>query len=218
MERALRALPEIAARGGMASGSFAPWRPLHAEALVATGDLPGARAALRAWPRTGSPLWFRLARHQLQARIALAAGDPPGAETALRAGIALADRHPAEVADECPVELAELRVLLGSLPHVVDGTAHLDAARPVFGALAATPWLRRIEAASAGPGAAGVPEERDLTPRERQVAGLVARGMTSREVAGVLWVTPKAVDFHLGNVYAKLGLTSRRQLRGRSFS
>jgi DNA-binding CsgD family transcriptional regulator len=41
--------------------------------------------------------------------------------------------------------------------------------------------------------------------------------MTSREVATSLWVTPKAVDFHLGNVYAKLAITSRRQLRGRTF-
>ncbi len=218
MERALRTLPETAARGGMASAPFAPWRPLHAEALVATGDVAGARRALRSWPRSGSPLWFRLARQQLQARIALATGDAPGAETALRAGIALLDRHPEEIADECPVELAELRVLLGSMPHVTDGPQQLAAARPVFVGLAATPWLDRIEAAAAGPRTGDAREDRGLTARERQVAGLVAQGMTSREAAEVLWVTPKAVDYHLGNVYAKLGLTSRRQLRGRSFS
>jgi DNA-binding CsgD family transcriptional regulator len=218
MERALRALPEIAARGGMASGPFAPWRPLHAEALVTTGDLSGARGALRSWPRTGSPLWFRLARHQLQARIALASGDSAGAETALRAGVALADRHGAEIADECPVELAELRVLLGSLPHVNDGPAQLAAARPIFAALVATPWLERIQEAAAAPDPDAAHGRRDLTRRERQVAGLVAQGMTSREAAEVLWVTPKAVEYHLSNVYAKLGLTSRRQLRGRSFT
>ncbi|MCD2192002.1 AAA family ATPase [Actinomycetospora endophytica] len=218
MERALRTLPEIAARGGMASAPFAPWRPLHAEALVATGDVAGARGALRSWPRAGSPLWFRLARHQLQARIALATGDAPTAETALRAGIALAERHGEEVADECPVELAELRVLLGSLPHVTDGPEQLAAARPVFLALAATPWLERIRAATAHAVSDDAPGDRTLTPRERQVAGLVALGMTSREAAEALWVTPKAVDYHLGNVYTKLGLTSRRQLRGRSFS
>lgn len=218
MERALRALPEIAARGGMASAPFAPWRPLHAEALVATGDVTGARRALRSWARAGCPLWFRLARHGIQARIALATGDAPAGETALRAGIALAGRHREEVADECPVELAELRVLLGSLPHVADGPEQLAAARPVFAALAATPWLNRIDAATASPGSEAGRREDGLTPRERQVAGLVAQGMTSREAAEVLWVTPKAVDYHLGNVYAKLGLTSRRQLRGRSFS
>nr|WP_281376486.1 helix-turn-helix transcriptional regulator [Actinomycetospora corticicola] len=200
----------------MSSAPFAPWRPLHAEALVATGDLVGARRAVRSWPRAGAPLWFRLARHQVQARIALGGGDPVGAAAALRSGIALADAHGAEADDVCPVELAELRALLAGLPDVHDADEQNAVARLVFERLAATPWLDSLRAGDPAPshddGARG------LTPRERQVAGLVARGMTSREAAEVLWVTPKAVDYHLGNVYAKLGLTSRRQLRGRSFS
>ncbi len=56
-----------------------------------------------------------------------------------------------------------------------------------------------------------------LTPREREVVRLVAQGMTSREVAAALYVTPKAISYHLGNVFAKLGVTSRRQLWGRTF-
>ena len=56
-----------------------------------------------------------------------------------------------------------------------------------------------------------------LTPREREVVRLVAQGMTSREVAAALYVTPKAISYHLGNVFAKLGVTSRRQLWGRRF-
>jgi DNA-binding CsgD family transcriptional regulator len=56
-----------------------------------------------------------------------------------------------------------------------------------------------------------------LTPREREVVRLVAQGMTSREVAAALYVTPKAISYHLGNVFAKLGVTSRRQLWGRKF-
>jgi DNA-binding CsgD family transcriptional regulator len=67
-------------------------------------------------------------------------------------------------------------------------------------------------AASAEP-----PEHADLTPREREVIRLVAQGMTSREVAAALYVTPKAISYHLGNVFAKLGVTSRRQLWGRQF-
>ena len=85
-------------------------------------------------------------------------------------------------------------------------------------------------AAPAPPGAVGVPtlpetrpvdpaeeppEHADLTPREREVVRLVAQGMTSREVAAALYVTPKAISYHLGNVFAKLGVTSRRQLWGR---
>jgi DNA-binding CsgD family transcriptional regulator len=219
MARALRRLPAAAAAGGMSSGPFAPWRPLHAEALVATGDLAGARAALRSWPRAGAPLWFRLARHQVQARLALATGDTAAAEITLRAAVATADRHPDEVADECPVELAEVRVLLGGLPNVPDGPEQLRAAAAVFAEIAATPWLDRIRAASTPVVTDhGDTETPPLTPRERQVADLVARGLTSREAAEVLWVTPKAVDFHLGNVFAKLGISSRRQLRGRTFA
>ncbi|WP_181784030.1 helix-turn-helix domain-containing protein, partial [Pseudonocardia pini] len=57
------------------------------------------------------------------------------------------------------------------------------------------------------------PGVRDLTDREREVVALVGRGMTNREVAAELYVTDKAVEYHLGNVYAKLGIRSRRNLR-----
>jgi DNA-binding CsgD family transcriptional regulator len=40
----------------------------------------------------------------------------------------------------------------------------------------------------------------------------VASGLSNREVAEALFVTKKAVEFHLGNVYRKLGVTSRDQL------
>jgi DNA-binding CsgD family transcriptional regulator len=51
-----------------------------------------------------------------------------------------------------------------------------------------------------------------LTPSERRVAGLVASGLSNREAAEALFVTKKAVEFHLGNVYRKLGVRSRDQL------
>lgn len=51
-----------------------------------------------------------------------------------------------------------------------------------------------------------------LTPSERRVADLVATGLTNREVAGRLYVSVKAVEFHLSNVYTKLRIRSRREL------
>lgn len=51
-----------------------------------------------------------------------------------------------------------------------------------------------------------------LTPGERRVAEMAATGLTNREVAQRLFVTVKAVEFHLGNAYAKLGVRSRREL------
>ena len=50
----------------------------------------------------------------------------------------------------------------------------------------------------------------ELTDRERDVAVLVAQGLTNPEVAEQLYISRKAVEYHLGNTYAKLGITSRK--------
>jgi DNA-binding CsgD family transcriptional regulator len=51
-----------------------------------------------------------------------------------------------------------------------------------------------------------------LTPSELRIARLAAAGRTSREIAQELFVTTKTVDAHLGHVYAKLEINSRRAL------
>ena len=56
----------------------------------------------------------------------------------------------------------------------------------------------------------------ELTDRERDVVALVVRGMSNKEVAAELYVSAKAVEYHLGNVYAKFGIRSRRELRERT--
>jgi DNA-binding CsgD family transcriptional regulator len=52
-----------------------------------------------------------------------------------------------------------------------------------------------------------------LTAQERQIALLVADGATSKEAAEQLFLSPRTVHAHLRNIFKKLGLTSRRQLR-----
>jgi len=47
------------------------------------------------------------------------------------------------------------------------------------------------------------------------VARLVARGQSNREVAAELYVSVKAVEYHLGHVFDKIGIRSRRALPGR---
>jgi DNA-binding CsgD family transcriptional regulator len=57
-----------------------------------------------------------------------------------------------------------------------------------------------------------------LSPREEEVAQLVARGLTSREVARRLSVSVRTVDNQLASVYAKLGITRRSELRATLFT
>lgn len=56
-----------------------------------------------------------------------------------------------------------------------------------------------------------------LTRREREVAFWAGRGLTNREIAAELFVSVKTVEFHVANVFAKLGVVSRYQLRDRAY-
>ncbi|MDQ4049147.1 MAG: helix-turn-helix transcriptional regulator, partial [Actinomycetota bacterium] len=51
-----------------------------------------------------------------------------------------------------------------------------------------------------------------LTASERRVAEMAAEGLTNREIAQALFVTPKTIENHLSRVYTKLGVSSRRAL------
>jgi DNA-binding CsgD family transcriptional regulator len=53
-----------------------------------------------------------------------------------------------------------------------------------------------------------------LTPSERRVAAMAAGGLSNREIAEALFVTVKAVQWHLGHVYQKLGIAGRDELPG----
>jgi DNA-binding CsgD family transcriptional regulator len=98
-----------------------------------------------------------------------------------------------------------------------EANAELGTARQLAADVGAVPYVERIDVDLAGVGrvaaSAGADQLSSLTDRERDVVTLVVDGHTNRETANALYVSEKAVEWHLGNVFAKLGVTSRRQLK-----
>jgi DNA-binding CsgD family transcriptional regulator/tetratricopeptide (TPR) repeat protein len=105
-----------------------------------------------------------------------------------------------------------------------DAREQLVEALDVFERLGATPWAERtrVELRATGGAAAeaGTAEKaavaaaglEELTAHELQIARLVAYGMTNREVAAKLFLSPKTIEYHLSQIYRKLDLRSRTQL------
>ena len=92
----------------------------------------------------------------------------------------------------------------------------LEAARR-FRQLEAEPWCDRAEAelrACGGNGSShrGPAAASALTGQELAVAAAVARGASNREVADELFLSPRTVEYHLSNVYRKLGVHGRSAL------
>jgi DNA-binding CsgD family transcriptional regulator len=55
-------------------------------------------------------------------------------------------------------------------------------------------------------------DARRLTPQVLQIAVLLAEGRTTRQVAAALFLSPKTIEYHLRNLYRKLGIHSREEL------
>jgi DNA-binding CsgD family transcriptional regulator/tetratricopeptide (TPR) repeat protein len=81
----------------------------------------------------------------------------------------------------------------------------------LLAALGARPRRRRNGAAATPPGA---PKGSVLTPREREVAALVAEGLSNRQIGERLYVSERTAETHVQNILAKLGFTSRTQVAG----
>src|SRR5689334_4658365 len=98
----------------------------------------------------------------------------------------------------------------------VDARPHLRTALEICEDLGAARWAARAahELRASGETARrrDVTTATQLTAQERQVAALVRQGVSNRDAAAQLFLSPRTVDFHLRNVFSKLGLSSRAQL------
>src|SRR5204862_3013289 len=91
------------------------------------------------------------------------------------------------------------------------GRAAVGAARGLCEKIGATLWAERSRAELGRVGGRRASPD-ELTPSERRIAELVARGRTNREVAAELFVTVHTVEKALTRVYRKLGVRSRAEL------
>lgn len=95
-----------------------------------------------------------------------------------------------------------------------ESRSQLRRAGDAFATLGATPWVERVteELRASGATLRKDPSGRELTPGELRIAGLVAQGHSNKEVATLLHLSPKTVEFHLGRVYRKVGVGNRTAL------
>ena len=217
VEAALRPLSEPSGASIAERPNLAIWRYRLAEAWIGLGR---PAEALRLLDQAPAPPWGGTEPAdgvRLRALALRRAGDVDGAAATFAAGMASLNGAPTTLA--------------GALLALDHGRFLLDTGQP---AAAAAP-LRSARAALDRLGAAGFrtacdeslaecdvepAEDRPstaameaLTERERVVARLVADGATNREVAAQLYVSVKGIEYHLGNIFAKLAISSRRELR-----
>ncbi|QJY49796.1 ATP-binding protein [Pseudonocardia broussonetiae] len=208
-----------AASGRAAEPGVSSWPCMLADALVHLGRPDEAERVLGPFERRAEELGRGVAlaaASRVRGRLQAARGDAAGAERALRR----AAEH-ARSGTELDVALTDLAhgALLRRAGRRRAAADALGSARAVLARLGAGPALARCdeELAACGlhpvrgtdraPGA--------LTPRELRVARLAASGMSNPEVAAELIVSLNTVEFHLRNVYAKLGIRSRARLADR---
>lgn len=105
------------------------------------------------------------------------------------------------------------------LPGVPDprSATDSDAGTPANGPDAGVTGVGALGAGGPGLDRAGIDRAATdgLTGRERQVAGLVASGLSNREIAARLVISQRTVDAHVNHIFAKLGVSSRVQLTRR---
>jgi DNA-binding CsgD family transcriptional regulator len=133
-----------------------------------------------------------------------------------RAEDALAEALAAHERDPIPYDRARTLLVAGQIHRRRRrwraARESLEEARDTFDRLGASLWMGRCESEL---GRLGQRRSRDrdaLTPSEKRVAELAGRGLTNREVAAELFISPKTVEANLTRAYRKLEISSRAEL------
>ena len=190
-----------------------PWRSYLCAARLGAGDRDGAQQAateeLELSRRFGAPRALGISLRS----AGLAAGDKAGLEL-LEESAHVLRGSPARL------ELARSLVELGAAKR--RGGRPAAAREPLREGLELARGFRAVvlerQAHEELLASGAKPRRRDLTgldsltPSERRVAELAASGMTNREIAQTLFVTLKAVQWHLGHTYRKLNISDRKDL------
>jgi DNA-binding CsgD family transcriptional regulator len=205
-----------AALDGRSRRDAALWRPLLAEGLIGSGRAESAAAVLAPLRiGSGQVAYLQPALAWLDGWLAEELGSPEEAQRIYQRGEDTAGT-------DSPVHTARLLLAHGRLlrrtGHRKDAVERLSRANVLYLALRAAPFIAWAEAELAAchlpaqsaqqrqPGSA-------LTSRETEVAHLVGKGLSNPEIAAELFISRKAVEYHLGNIYAKCGVRGRQQLR-----
>jgi DNA-binding CsgD family transcriptional regulator len=190
----------------------ASFMPDAVEALIELGRVDEAEPLADALERNGQRLgraWMLAVGARCRAMVLAARGDVSSAIAAAHNALVEHDRL------AMPFERARTQLLLGRLArrqrNKDAAAAPLRAALNAFERLDTPLWaqrarseLTRNDAAAQAPG--------ELTAAEQRVAELAASGMTNRDVATALFISPKTVEATLARVYRKLGIRSRAEL------
>jgi ATP/maltotriose-dependent transcriptional regulator MalT len=192
------------------------WRPLLAEGLIGSGQAEPAAAVLdRLRAASGQVSYVEPALTWLAGWLAELQGSP---EEALRIYQLGEDTS----RTQSPVYTARLLLAHGRLLRRTGdrkgAIERLRRARGLYLGLRAAPFIARTEEELAACHLPADPARKRqpvlaLTSREAEVAHLVGKGLSNPEIAAELFISRKAVEYHLGNIYAKSGLQGRQQLR-----
>lgn len=186
--------------------------PDAVEAMIHVGRLDDAEPLTDMLESNGRRLdrpWMLALGARCRAMLLAARADLDEATDAAQQAMAEHDRLP------MPFERARTRLLLGQLQrrqrHKQAAAESLAEALREFENLGTPLWADRVRD-ELGRAYAGTHRSTGLTPSERRVAELAASGMTNRDVAAALFISPRTVETNLARIYRKLGIRSRAEL------